>query len=176
MTEQDPTGQDASDSEPTGNVKPETTTPDDPAGNEEPNPHTAALEAAKAEAEKWKRYKRTQEDELKQLREQIKQLVDPAEVKSVEQQLKDATGQLQAAQTMELRYRVALEEGLPPDLASRLQGDTEKQVRADAAVLRELIKPKQAGAVDAAAVSGPNTGNPAPKDLSALMRAAAAKK
>lgn len=176
MTEQDPTGQDAEISEPTGNATPQAQTAEDPTGTEPPNPTQAALQAAQAEAEKWKRYKRTQEDELKELREQIKILVDPAEVKTVEQQLLDTSSQLKKAQTMELRYRVALEEGLPPNLAMRLQGDTEKAIRADAAALRELLTPKAAGAVGAAAVSGPNTNDAQPQDLSALMRAAARKK
>ena len=176
MTEQAPTGHNAENSEPTGNATPQAQTAADPAGTDPPNPTQAALQAAQAEADKWKRYKRSQEDELKDLREQIKRLVDPAEVKTVEQQLRDATSQLNTAQTMEMRYRVALEEGLPPNLAARLQGDTEKAIRADAAALRELIQPKAAGAVDAAAVSGPNTGEAQPRDLSALMRAAARRK
>jgi hypothetical protein len=175
MPDKDPTGHDATDSEPTGNVEPETIQPDDPAGDEEPNPQTAALEAAKAEAGKWKRYKRNQEGELKKLREQIKQLVDPAEVATVEQQLTDTTGSLHQAQTEAMKYRVALEIGLPMDLAVRLQGDSQEEMLQDAENLKKLMKPEQAGATKAAAASGPQKESAKPQDLNALMRQAVAR-
>ena len=175
MTDQDPTGQDGQQPKPTGEAEPQAKA-DTPTGEPAATPNSAALTAAEADADKWKRQARKHEDELKGLRQQVKSLVDPSEVKSVEDRLDDATGQLAKAEAEALRFRVALEEGLPPDLAKRLVGGTEKEIRADAQQLKELVKQPAAGAVDAAAVAGPNTTEPQPKDLSALMRAAVAKR
>lgn len=43
-----------------------------------------------------------------------------------------------------LRYQVAAAEGLPPELAARLRGNTEAELKADAKELRKLVTPAQA--------------------------------
>lgn len=48
--------------------------------------------------------------------------------------------QVKAYQTAELRQKIAREKGIPPEMAHRLSGETEKDIRADADTLSALIK------------------------------------
>ena len=134
-----------------------------------------AVEVTEAELAKWKKRHKASERQLRDLRKQVKELVDPAEVATVEAQLTDATGSLRQAEAEALKYKVALEVGLPMDLAIRLQGADRDEMIADAENLKQLMKPKKAGAGNAAAVSGPQNEAAKPQDLNALMRAAVAK-
>lgn len=136
---------------------------------------TAEAVEAQAEVEKWRKRHKTSERQLKELRKQVKELVDPAEVATVEAQLTDATGSLQQVQAEAMKYRVALEIGLPMDLAVRLQGDSQEEMLQDAENLKKLMKPEQAGATKAAAASGPQKESAKPQDLNALMRQAVAR-
>lgn len=58
-----------------------------------------------------------------------------------EQQTQALTTERDAAARESLRFRVALEQGLPAALAGRLQGDDEAALIADATQLRDLIGP-----------------------------------
>lgn len=153
--------------EPEGTAAPEAN-PEPPQGNPAPDP-------AAAEAERWKRQSRANEKKLKALQEQVKQLVDPSAVADAETQLAETRTALTQAQQEATRLRVALDAGLPADLAARLVGDTEDEMREDAKHLMALVKQKPAGAVNAAQASGPTQGQPQPTDLNALLRAAAGK-
>ena len=88
-------------------------------------------------------------------------------------QLEAAELALRAATTDAVRYRVALESGLAPELAKRLVGGDEEALREDAELLRDLVQQRPAGAVHAAQGSGPNLGPLQTDDLSTLLRAAA---
>lgn len=55
-----------------------------------------------------------------------------AEREAALQQAAEAAARADAAEKAALRQRVAIEEGLPPKFASRLTGDTEDELRADA--------------------------------------------
>lgn len=65
--------------------------------------------------------------------------------KAAEQEAETAkgdAGKIPALEAENLRLRVAIENGLPVELASRLQGATEEEVLADAEKLLEFISPK----------------------------------
>jgi hypothetical protein len=57
----------------------------------------------------------------------------------------ELAGKLDAAEHDALRLRVAVGAGLPLDLAARLQGKTEDELKADAAKLVPLLKPGTPG-------------------------------
>lgn len=169
MSDETPTGDDGQKAEPEGDPTPQGKAADTPAGDD----GNAAADAAAREAEKWKKRARHNEDQLKALRQQVKQLVDPEKVASVEQQLSDTNTRLARAEAEAARFRVALEAGLPADLAARLVGNTEDEMRADADKLKALLGKQPKGASQAARASGPATSNDKPQDLNALLRAAA---
>lgn len=145
-----------------------------PEANPEPTP-TGEPAVTAAEVERWKRQSRANESKLKALREQVKELVDPQQVATAEARLAETGQQLAQAQAEAARYKVALDVGLPADLAARLVGSTEEEMREDAKALLALVKPTPAGAVNAAAASGPTPGQTTPTDLNSLLRAAAGK-
>ena len=133
------------------------------------------LTDVEAELEEWKRSSRKHERNLKELRKKVKSLVDPEQVKTVEEEKRQAELQAQQSATEATRYKVALELGLPADLAARVLGDSEDEMREDAARLKELMGKPARGASNGAATSGHNTAEPKPTDLNALLRAAAGK-
>ena len=162
-----PNGDDGQQAEPEGTTEPQVEAAP-PAGDDKPT-------AAEAEAARWKKRARANEDQLKALRKQVKELVDPQQVATVESQLAETTATLTAAQTEATRWRVALETGLPPDLAARLVGTTEDEMRDDATKLKTLLGKQSKGAAQAQRASGPQTSTTQPTDLNALLRQAAGK-
>lgn len=48
--------------------------------------------------------------------------------------------QVKGYQTAELRQKIAREKGIPPEMASRLSGETEKDIRADAEAMATALK------------------------------------
>lgn len=60
-----------------------------------------------------------------------------------EEQVKDLQGQVTNYETSALRTRVALENGLPYDLADRLQGADETELKADAERFAAFMKPTE---------------------------------
>ena len=156
-------------------------TPQGDTENTQPQGPIAPVDASdtvdgwKATATKWQKRAKTNDQTLKDLREQVKQLVDPQEVATVEGKLSATELELQQAQASATKYRVALEAGLTPALAKRLVGSSEDEIRADAETLRELVAKKPAGATQAAQASGPTLESPQSNDLNALLRVAAGK-
>ena len=102
----------------------------------------------KAESRKWEARAKKDRDELAALKSKIQQMVSVDEVASKEQALVDAQAKAETASRQASRYRIALAEGLPQDLAERLVGDTDEELREDAERLKALLKP-QAPARDA---------------------------
>ena len=130
-----------SDDTPQGDV--ETTIEDEPQGE--------ATEASEPEQEPqgpdWKSQSRKHEArakkaqaELKELRDRIGQMLTPDEVADKDAALAQAHQSLVSANLEASKYRVALAEGLPLELAVRLQGATEDEMREDAERLKELVK------------------------------------
>ena len=112
------------------------------------------------EARKWESRAKTDAKALAELKKQMKSLVSPDEVADKEQALVEAQKRADALEASALRYKIALAEGLPQDLAERLVGTTEDELREDAERLRGLLKP-QAPAKDAR--GGQNTAVPPAK-------------
>ena len=63
--------------------------------------------------------------------------------KAHEQTLADLNAKITGYETANLRTRIALQNGLPFDLADRLVGTDEDSIKADAERLAAFIKPKQ---------------------------------
>lgn len=60
-------------------------------------------------------------------------------IKAHEASVADLTSKVQQYETASVKTKVALEMGLPYQMASRLAGDDEKAIRADAEVMKTLI-------------------------------------
>jgi hypothetical protein len=80
-------------------------------------------------------------DELKKQLEELqkKPATDPAKVDDLAKTLDDMQKRLQEKEKNELRLSVALELGLPKELAVRLVGSTEEELRKDGEALKALI-------------------------------------
>lgn len=66
-----------------------------------------------------------------------------SETERLKKQLEDTAAKLRAVEIANLKQRTAAAAGLPPELADRLQGETEDDLKADAAALVKLMPPKQ---------------------------------
>ena len=63
--------------------------------------------------------------------------------KTHEQTIADLNKQIAEKETVNLRTRIALQNGLPIDLADRLVGDDEESIKADAERLASFVSKKQ---------------------------------
>lgn len=146
---------------------PEAAAPQGTAKPAEPPQGTPAAEQPKTEPQgpDWKQMARKWERQAKD---------DAAQLAAIRTALGEKETEASALQTAKaqaelaaLRYRIAYENGLPPALADRLTGDDEEQIRADAAALAELVKPKPARANPA---EGTGTTAPEKHDTNELLR------
>lgn len=91
-----------------------------------------------------------------------------------EERYKEIETKLSTTSKDALKFKVALDAGLPSVLAERLSGDDEDSLKADASKLSELIAKPKGG--DGQLVGGPNDNEP-PKpessDMNARIRRAA---
>jgi hypothetical protein len=156
--------------------QPEGVTPDAPEGGVTPSAADEAVTApdpkpdeapvTRADLEKVTAALTKERDANKDLRSKIKGLVDPDEaqqqVKTVEDQLTAITHERDRAVSDALRFRVALEAGITTVKgAMRLVGDTEEELRADAAeYLAEFPQPPKVGTPHAKVGAGENGGQP----------------
>lgn len=116
-----------------------------------------ALREANKEAEKLRLRLKEYEDRDKTEQQKLEERAAEAE-KAAANALRELT-----------RVRVAAQQGLTPDLAARLQGDTEEELTADAEKLKQLLGTPAPPSFD----SGPRTSAPAGADMNALIRSAA---
>jgi hypothetical protein len=84
-----------------------------------------------------------------------------AEQETATAKVLEISKKLEATEQDALRVRVAVGAGLPLDLAARLQGKTEDELKADAAKIAPLLKPTTPGVPPPA----PGGGSAAPKAL-----------
>lgn len=135
-------------------------------------PNGAADESDKGEFD-WKAQARKNEAALKREREarkeleaKVKGLLTPEEVQTERQMVDAAKREAEAAKAEALRFKIALAEGLPVDLAERLRGNDEDELREDAARLKAWVK-TSAPAADAkkAALGQPPAQPVSPDDL-----------
>jgi len=119
-----------------------------------------------AEAKKWRstaqkdaKAKETADAQLKA----IQDMLTGKDAQTTEAERRAAAAELEAS-----KYRIAYEAGLPPDLAVRLAGSTEAELKADAEGLAKYAqagkKPKSDARADDNGASAPNT------DKNAMLR------
>lgn len=121
-------------------------------------------------ARKWEKQAKADREALIGLRKQMQGLLTPEQVADKAAAVEAAAKEASQAKVEALRLRVALEKGIPANLADRLLGDDRASLEADADALAALIgKPKRAP--DAAAGTGrPDNGTPAKRDPNDLLR------
>jgi len=119
--QQPPPQGDGKDTKPQGNAPPP-----------KPKPKPAETDW-KAEARKWEKQAKADAE----ARENAKRILEgkDAELTAAQQ----ATA---AADLTRMRYEIAYANNLPPDLAERLRGDTEDEIKEDAKKLAAYAKPK----------------------------------
>ena len=151
--QQEPQGSDAP-PEPQGSPPPQPDAPDAPPAQPEETTDW------KAEARKW-------EARAKKDGEALKRIQDAVNAKDSEAQ--QAQAEAAEAKTVALRYRVAAEFKLPPDLADRIKGSTEEEIHADAKALAAYIPTGRTDANNGAGAKPPPSTPPNPNDLLRLM-------
>lgn len=120
-----------------------------------------------AEAAKWRALARKHEQQAKANVEAARRLATIEEASKSEQQrlaeqLEQAKARAEQAELKALRAKVAVAKGLPPALATRLQGTTEEEITADADELAAMLAARQTtvdlkqGSRGAAPASDPN--------------------
>ena len=87
-------------------------------------------------------------DEIKEENEQLKQRIGELEgtveeLKGYKDQLTEKDNLIKEYELKNLKYRVAVEAGIPFELASRLTGETEEEIKKDAEMLSSLVARKQ---------------------------------
>lgn len=129
------------------------TSTDQETGNEQ-GLGDAGKRALDAERRSRKEAERKAAEMDKRLAAALKQIegyedANRTEVEKLEHQLKKTKGQLEDVTKQRddstrrlLVFKVAAEYGLPSDMADRLQGDTEEQLREDAEKLQKLLAPQ----------------------------------
>jgi hypothetical protein len=100
-----------------------------------------AIAAERARAEKA-------EKELKAFRDadEKRKTDEMSDLEKAQKAAKEATDQAQSATLSALRYRVALDKGLPANLADRLKGSTQEELEADADELADMVTTTPSGA------------------------------
>lgn len=98
-----------------------------------------------AEVDKWKALSRKNEGEAKTNRAAAQKLAELEESQKTEEQKREertaaAEAKATATELRAARLEVALEKGLPKELATRLQGSTKEEMEADADELLKLVK------------------------------------
>lgn len=98
------------------------------------------------EAEKWKGLARKHEDQWKANASKVDEydrLVEASksDQERLEERAAQAKGQADTLEAENLRLKVAIAKGLPPELIGRLQGSTQKELERDADTLLDLVTP-----------------------------------
>jgi hypothetical protein len=129
-----------------------------------PKPRRPASDDLKADLAKERRQRQTLEKRLKEIED-----AKLSDLERLQKQAKEATDRAEKAERAAMRQQVAIKHQLTPDLAKRLQGETEAELDADAAELAKLLTPK-------APRPDPSQGSRAgqgPRDMNDLIRSAA---
>lgn len=92
--------------------------------------------------DKVEELKASHKKELDGLNEKVKELKDTIASHSAE--VSEIKARAEKAENSLMKNRIAHENGIPLELASRLQGNTEDEVKADAKTLSSFFSPKSA--------------------------------
>ena len=113
------------------------------------------LVKANRERKRWEERAKRDQDTLRELREQLRAVITPEDAQRMQTDLATVQRELEAARLDATRFRVALAEGLPVDVAPRLVSGTEEELVADAKTLKGLVRPTRATpAADAGTAPG----------------------
>lgn len=149
--------------QPQGDEQDSTTEPTTPQGDEK-------LAKAVAESRKWEARAKADAKALADMKKAMANVLTPEQAADKDAALAEALAKANAAEVSATKYRIALAEGLPQDLAERLVGSTEEELREDATRLKAWVKTAPAAA-DAkkgqAATPTPTT--PSPNELLRLI-------
>jgi hypothetical protein len=129
-----------------------------------PKPRRPASDDLKNDLVKERRQRQALEKRLKEIED-----AKLSDLERLQKQAKEATDRAERAERSALRQQVAIKHQLTPDLAKRLQGETEDELDADGAELAKLIAPK-------APRPDPSQGSRAgqgPQNMNDLIRSAA---
>lgn len=130
-----------------------------------------AIQAERANAKVAKKAAEDAAAEAEKLRAKVQEFEDrdKSEQEKAEKRAADAEAKAEKAEKKLLRLTVAGRKKLPVDLASRLQGETEAELEADADNLLKLVKEQDTVSVDGGARRSTKT----PDDMNARIRAEA---
>lgn len=95
----------------------------------------------KAQAREWEKRAKENKDAARKLQEIEDE--KKSETEKLADKLTRAETEREQARLENLRLKVALDKGVPADLAARLQGDNAEELEADADKLLGLISPQQ---------------------------------
>lgn len=159
----------STEAEPQGDATPE------PQGDEKKNPPQGEQQPPqgdadgtdwKAEARKWEKAAKKDAAEKAKAEQQLQAIKDVASGKDA--QATEAEKRAARAELEAVKFRVAYEAGLPPDLAERLKGDSEEELKADAEALVKYAKAARKPKSDAGADDGAKGGGK--QDANTLLR------
>lgn len=94
-------------------------------------------------------------EQVAQLQSQIQPFAE--QVKTKDALIEELTGKVHTYETASVKTRIALEIGLPYQMANRLSGNTEEEIKADAEGLKALVNAQ----VQPAPLGNPETGTKA---------------
>lgn len=137
-----------------------TTAVETPQGEIDPAELQAKLDKAVAESRKWEQRAKKDAATLADMKAKVASMVDPDKVVSVEARASDLERELSQAKAEILRRDIAAEKGLPGNLAKRLVGTDEEELRADADALLAEFNATKPKAVAAKEGSNAGTGKP----------------
>src|SRR5699024_2143952 len=95
------------------------------------------LKPAKEELDAIKSENRSLEDQLNQLQDTLASKDD--ELKSID----DLKNQIESYKLKDIKTNIAVQAGIPLELASRLSGETEEEIKADAEKVAGFVNKKQ---------------------------------
>ena len=95
------------------------------------------LKPAKEELDAIKSEKQSLEDQLNQLQNTLASKDD--ELKSID----DLKNQIESYKLKDIKTNIAVQAGIPLELASRLSGETEEEIKADAEKIAGFVNKKQ---------------------------------
>lgn len=147
----------------------ETTPHGDENSTTTPQGDAAPDDRLKAESRKWEARAKANAKELADLKAAMKSVLTPEQAADKDAQLQAAIAEANKASLQATKYRVALSEGLPIDLADRLVGDDEDELRKDAEKLKALVKPPAPGS-DAKKGGGAKTPDASKPTANELLR------
>jgi len=140
--------------------------------NEPPATPPAGEPAALGESglralEKEREARRDAERKLKEAQEAAER-EKLSEKQRLEKERDDANSKAAKAELETMRIRIGLKAGVPPEHISRVQGTTEEEIKEDAEAYAKSLG-QQAGGLG----GGPRGGEPQPKGMNEIIRAAA---